>query len=51
MNARLSGRLMRYSIEDTTESAGAPRSHRRQSFALPLSILIGTVVVLVLTNL
>ena len=50
MHARLAARLMRYSIENATESAGIPH-RKRQSFALPLSILIGTVVVLVLTNL
>lgn len=29
MNARLSARLMRYSIEDATESAGIPHRKRR----------------------
>lgn len=28
MNARLSARLMRYTIENATESAGAPRRKR-----------------------
>ena len=46
MNARLSAKLIRYSIENATESAGIPH-RKRSSFALPLSMLIGTVAALV----